>query len=223
MIKESVLRDALLEADDFLSESVPLKEDYRHTFSRKTHKKIKRLIFKDKHPLLYTLRNTAAVIALAFVLGSFILIGANKDVRAKMYKWIFEVFQERIYRYHNDSAESVDISKFTLSPLLGDEYRLINTECDKKSKIEIYSDNDDNYLTLYVFSPDYTGDFYLISDEKGQDETIALTEFDAELYISPYVDESNAIVWRTNDDVLIAIIGLLNENELINLATSLQK
>ena len=141
-------------------------------------------------------------------------MGTNEKVRADFVHWIMRIYSERLFGYYSTFDQEIDISKYTMENVVPKEYELMDRISNEGSVTEIYVNSAGAILSFSAVAPDGTSDFYIACDKDGADAPIAISELNAELYISKEEGESNAIVWTDENGVLLSISGYFNDQEL---------
>ena len=218
MMDELILSQALKEADCYILHQIPSKACYEHEFSNRFHREIRKLIRREKNPVLYRISRAVATILLLLTVAGGILLGTNEKVRASFSNWIMRIYSEGLFGYYSSSDQETDIAQYTMENIVPEEYEFVDRISNEGSVTEIYVNSTGEILSFSVVAPDGTSDFYIACDEDGADAPIMINELNAELYISKAEGESNAIVWTDEDGVLLSISGDFDDQELISFA-----
>lgn len=216
MMDERILKEALLEANNALADSY---DNGSCDFSSKIMHKIKSLIFRERHPITYTMKNIAAIF-IAFILGGAIILGSSESARAAVLAWLSDVFEETfIYRgqYNSDT----DISLYSVKDLVSAEF--VYSEADsyisEEEVCETYTDSAGYYLYLYIIRATEGTAAQLLPDEGDEvlQETVGRYTVD---HYYDYEGASNAYVWHNEDGTLFYLGGRISDTELKKLALS---
>ena len=210
MMDERVLKDSLIEVNTLLADSY---DNGFRDFSYKTTRKIKQLIFREKHPISYVMKNVAAVI-IAFLIGGTIFLGTSKTTRATVLSWFSEVFEGTIF-YRGQYESKADITIYSISDVVfkgytfseNDSYREENEIC------EAYTDTEGYYLYLIVMQDSDGKIAQLIPDNEDEVSHEKIGDF----MVDHYYDierASNAYIWYDDNGTLFYIGGRIVEAEL---------
>lgn len=211
------LRDALIEAQDYMLSQFPKKE-WHFDFSPRFQRKMKKLIEMNEHPAWFYLRQAAAVLITVLGISGMLLFGFNETVRANVIRWITEQLAANEYKYQNESGSKSDVFMYTLADEVPEGYRLLKRSEDENRVSEVYRDANGKQLVFFVMSSTKEKEFYLMFDNDLESEAVNVNGVVADLYLSENHDENNIIVWKGTNDILFSISGFMNKEELIELA-----
>lgn len=218
---EEQLRSALIEAQDFILSQLP-KTEWDYEFTPKFHRKMKRLIELEMHPIRYYLIRAVAVLLAIICLSGGMLLGFSEEARAKVIWWINEFISENEYRYQSNKDMVIDVSGYTFESVISDGYTRLERIEMENSVDEIYVGKNGEMLTFSAIGSSQE-ELYVLSDESGQTERIDLEGTEMDLYISEKQGESNMIVWEGKNGVLFSIQGKINKEQLIEIARMMRK
>lgn len=224
MITDKMLAEAALELDRAILASLPNEEDCDHVFSEFFERKMKKLIRRTNHTVAYKVLRYAACVIISFMLAASALIAFNTDVRAAVVGWVQETF-EGVYHYFfpaENRAEDAAPSSEHVSYSLGwvpDGYTLIDSFEIDTGKTDIYLKDTGDILqfTYAIGSDSYS---VTIAKEGYEEKPISPEEFGIEgiLSLSP---DNNQVSWIHEDgNIVFTISGLVDENDLIKMAQS---
>lgn len=211
------LRDALIEAQDYMLSQFPKKE-WHYDFSPRFHKKMKELIEMNEHPLWFYFRRVAAVLVAVLGISGMLLFGFSETVRANVIRWIAEQLTPNEYKYQNESGSKLDVSVYTLADEVPEGYQLLKRSEDENRVSEVYRDANGKQLVFFVMNSTNEKEFYIMFDKSLESEAVNVNGVVADLYLSENHDENNVIVWKGTNDILFSIAGFMNKEELIELA-----
>jgi len=220
-VTDKQLRDALIEAQDYMLSQFP-KIEWHYDFSPKFHKKMKELIEMNRHPIWFRLRRVVAVLFAVLGISWALLFGFNERVRADVIRWLTEQLTANEYKYQNESGSNFDISMYTIVDEVPEGYQLLKRSEDENHVSEVFRDANGKQLIFYVMSSTKENEFYLMFDKNLKSEQININGVIADLYLSENYDDNNIIVWQGTNDVLFSIAGFMNREELIELAEKIE-
>ncbi|MBR4731977.1 MAG: DUF4367 domain-containing protein [Lachnospiraceae bacterium] len=216
------IREVLLSTQDYMLSFLP-KTEWGHEFSKKYIKNKKSLIGRDKHPVQYWMRRVAVFILLTLCLSGGLILSFNKEIRAEVLKWIVEQFGDNAYKYQSNIGENIEVSSYSLEGIISKDYKRVDRLEGENSVDEIYVNEKGVLLIFVVKSSASEQEFYVVSDKDMKPyEIVSVNGNSAELYLSDSQEESNMIVWRNKNDVLFSIKGIMEREELIKLAESIE-
>ena len=216
MMDERRLKDALFEANVALADNY---DNGSFEFSSKVNRKIHQLIFRERHPITYTLKNTAAVI-IALLLGGAIILGSSESARAAVAAWFSSVF-EGTFLYRGQYDSDVDVSAYSIRNLVTSDftYSEADSYSSTDSMCETYIDSEGYYLYLYIIRPTEGAVTQLLPDEGDEVAQVIVGGFAVDHYYDQE-NSSNAYVWRNEDGTLFYLGGRISEAELNKLTLS---
>lgn len=222
MITEEMLTAAALELSDTMNKYMPSPEDCVHTFSLRFHRKMRKVIRKAEHPVLYQFARKAAAIVLIIFLGFMTLIAVSPSVRADVVGWIKEKYRSFITYYfvEHNSVEYYK-SKYEVSPI-PEGYSITYSDHNTGYGRITYQNNNKMVRISYITDPTKT-QIYLDT------ENINLSETNYNgVTLDIYTDQnksgnSTIIAYFENNQVLCFLAGNVSENELIDFLENFKK
>lgn len=217
------LRDALMEAQDYMLNQLPTME-WHYQFSPKFHKKMKKLIEMEKHPIWYYVRWVAPVLLILFGIFGGLALGARQEVRAGVVGWFVEHFTDNKYRYQNnmDAGTGFDVSQYTLEGNAPEGYQLLDRMEDENQVTEVYVGANGEMLFFSAMNSSCEEELYVSSDQNMRLETVYLGGMEAELYATDNPGDSSTIIWQGTNGVLFSIKGILEREQLIHMAEKIE-
>ena len=218
MISDELLIKAVLEVDQAILDMLPSPEDCTHVFSKSFEKKIKKLIYKTNHFVMYSVIRYAACILITLLLSGGIFLTVNPDARAAMMDWIKETFQDVYYYFF--IGEETENNKSYSPDWLPEGYKETNQIKDQSGDMYIYlNDSDEMLLFAYVY-PDHSYSL-TIGDGEYDHKYITTGDLNAEIFLALEDDKTSTITWiENNGSVIFTISGNITEAELIRIAQS---
>ena len=214
MIDEIQLKNSLAEAEIYLTRAV---EDGKHEFSPKFTRFIKKLIYKEKHPIAYYFKNSVASIILALLLGGTIILGVSKTARAAVLAWLSD-FYEGTFLYHGNSNTEIDISAYSIRKYISNDYTYSETVSykNKNEVCESFMDSEGYFLYFYVVTASEGKATQLLPDAEDKVQQITIGNYRIDHYYDSS-DTSNAYVWYDEYGVLFYIGGHINAHDIAQL------
>lgn len=221
MISEERLRQAAQKAGEALADSLPEPEDCRRQFSPAFERRMKKLLRRSRHPVLYQSMKRAACFLLVCLIGSGAFLTVNAEARGIVFGWVSEQVEgAQHYFFDGPPAEGTTKTEYTLSKI--PEGYWLEEVIDHETWVENLYVNENGlymgfgYLTRETSTA--TADIFFLTDgmEKKQG---SVHRKPAELYLDNAGETANGIVWRCDDsNVLAYISGYFNAEELTRMA-----
>ncbi len=227
MIDEEKLQIAAKEAAEAILQSLPAKKDIAYTPSSSFVRRMKKLIFRTKHPILYQSARGAACLLALVLSGSVLLFGISSDVRAAVLGWFKQLKGDTHFEYDFEGDNAVDMSGVRYEPgWVPEGFELVVQEVDDNGGMYVYS-NGSEYVTqlLYIIASN-SGDAKMLMDGNDPNyecEYIQIKDYDAELYISKSDEHTDALIWIDENSTLFYFTGKLSKEEMVKVAENVQK
>ncbi len=225
MIKDEILRKASAEAADAILESLPEEYVVGHTFSRNFQKKMKKLIRREKHPVIYYgIRSVACALGIIILCG-VLLISVSEEARASVFGWFKQLKGETYYRYHFEGEKPEEVPDVQYEPSWVPEgYTLLNKDVISGDGILIYIDQQGYIAQLAYIKTPTEGDVSLLVD--GQDtiyvqSEVMVGDYRADMYVTTESGCTSSLIWYDKYNTLFYISAMLDEEELIKWAESI--
>jgi len=217
---DEMIQVAALEANQALITQLPLSGECQHEFSPGFRKKMKKLIFRRKHPILLKALRTAAGVVIVFMLGGGLLLTFNSEVRAEFLSWMKESNKGLVMYFTTEGVrENNRKLRYRLSeiPEGYEEYEIDSSEDgaalvyinEQRKFLKFYYLHDSNEAVLGLYTEGYQCINTTIGDLKG------------EMYLADDQDMANAIVWK-DESTIWYLSAFLDEEELLKLAKSIE-
>ena len=218
MFREAVARTYESYISHLLSDYDP---EYRCEFSPGFEKKIKKLMRRADHPILYRTLKRIAVILLTLLIAGTVWISVDADARAAFFGWFNEVIGNSFVYHHNESANG-NTKPVDYRPLwIPDGYseNTVNVFVDETTVL--YKSEAKGYLRFsYIISLEKRSWYLDITDADIKD--CCVNAQPAQLFISKLDSVASGITWTTEDSVFL-ITGFVTEAELIRMAESVEE
>ena len=190
-------------------------------FSNAFEKKIKKLMRRADHPILYRTLKRIAVILLTLLIAGTVWISVDADAMAVFFGWFNEVIGNSFVYHHNESANG-NTKPVDYRPLwIPDGYseNTVNVFVDETTVL--YKSEAKGYLRFsYIISLEKRTWYLDITDADIKD--CCVNAQPAQLFISKLDSVASGITWTTEDSVFL-ITGFVTEAELIRMAESVEE
>lgn len=193
--------------------------EYQHKFSLNFEKKIKKLIRRAMHPILYQSMRRIAVIFLALLLAGTIWITIDAHARAAFFGWFSEI-TDGYFVYHHEGTTSDNSDSANYRPSwIPNGYMEESVKVFTDKTTVRYRNNKGELLRFsYVETQENVNWAFDIS--KGHMQSCHVGECTATLFISAEDDVANGLIWVNEDDVAFCVTGFISEGVLIRIAES---
>ncbi len=227
MISEERLQAAAEEAARAILQSLPADADMQYTPSPSFAKRMKKLIFRMEHPVLYYGMRSAACLLALVLSGSILLFGISPDVRAAVLGWFKQLKEGTHYEYDFEGDNAVDMTGVRYEPgWVPEGFELVAQEVDDYGGMYAYSDGSEYVTQLMYIIASNSGDAKLLMDGNEPNyecEYIKILDYDAEFYISKSDEHTNALIWIDENNTLFYFTGKLSKEEMVKVAENVRK
>ncbi len=220
-MNEEELSRAAARAAELLNEALPKPEDCNHTFSPRFRRKMRRLLFRQNHPVLTRALQSAAVLFLTITVLFGSLLTVSTDAQEFVSGWVKTKIETVYHFYYEGNPSQGDSSTEYVLGWIPDGYTLVETVDFPGERIYGYVDADKKWNLTFSYSADSSGaDIYMLNADCAQKE-VTVNGLPATLYI-PFNDDSPAIVWEDREKgVLFFITAHVSEDVLIKMAENI--
>lgn len=225
MIDEEKLQIAAKEAAEAILQSLPAKKDIAYIPSSSFVRRMKKLIFRTKHPILYQGARGAACLLALVLSGSVLLFGISSDVRAAVLGWFKQLKGGTHFEYDFKGDNAVDMSGVRYEPgWVPEGFELVVQEVDDNGGTYAYIDSngfvaDFSYLFALI-----EGDQNFLMDGNqsyGEYSVVEVMGYEADYYMSKDAEHTSTLVWIDENDTLFTVSAMLTKEELIKWAESI--
>lgn len=223
MLTDAILKEATAEAMEFrLSTLEELEQE--HIFSDRFERKMKKLLHRAEHPMMYRMMRVAAMIALTVATLFGAVLAASPEIRAEVLEWIRSIHPGYIH-FVTDSEHSTPEQlppydyRFSVIPEGYEAYRVLDSS---DSKHYSFINEEENILKFSYKYPMGSSGVVIYGNYERQ--ACDVDGMPGELYISPDGSEMNYIVWNDPETEAILWIGAWESAEkLIEIAQTVEK
>lgn len=218
MISDAVLTEAAFAVDQAMLDALPKPEECTHIFSRTFEKKMRRLIRRTDHPMVYKVLSRAACALLALVLSAGLFLAFHTEARAAVVDWIKEKIED-FYSYTppEKDPDAALPGEYYLG-WIPEGYTQLMSKTTEDDKAELYVNDAGQILQFHCIHSSSSGSLLLGGGEY-KEKKVEIGTMQADLYLSKDNRRSSFIVWPVNNgDVLLHISAHLNETDLIKIA-----
>lgn len=217
MINNDAFLSALEEVDNAILAALPEPEECSFQFSECFEKKMRFVIRRGNHPVIYkALQRVACVLLVLLMLFSSVMVFST-DARAAVIGWIKKQYDIFYYYFFPAESETSEKVEYSLGWVPDGYFNLDSFETEGGTKI-VYI-NDQSQILQFSYSYGSKTNPTFADGESHEYHQIQIGNDSADLYLSTAEGMSSAIVWINHrDNILFCISGMLESDELITIA-----
>lgn len=217
MISKETFLAALEEVDAAILASLPEPEDCSFPFSERFEQKMRTVIRRGNHPVMYkAIQRVACIFLVLVMLFSSVMI-ISTDARAAIIGWIKEQYDTFYHYFFPSEATDTEQAEYSLG-WVPDDYRLVDTQITATRTTLIYLDSQNHMLQFsYIRGTSTAADY--VDREAYESHDITIGNLGGELFISLTPLKTNGIVLVDQDNnVLFTISAPVEKDDLIRIA-----
>lgn len=221
MITDEMLRIAAAEADQAIRESLPSPEDCDHQFSSEFERKMRHVIRRGRHPVVYKYMQRVACFLVAVTLISASWLTVDAEARGAFFAWIRHQYQNYVeYRFNGVATDEEKTTSFAPT-WLPDGYGETNAQSLGNTSYRTYSNGSGEMIHFMCSSGADATSLFLVSDNMTTEKVFVGTQ-EADLYLDADPQNANALVWQSEDGaILFCISASLTKDEMVKIAESI--
>lgn len=216
MISDAALKEAANAINQSMLEALPKPEECTHIFSAAFERKMRKLIRRANHPIVYKVLSRAACVLIVLALSAGLFLTFHTEARAAVVDWIKEKVDEFYHYFAPEKETNVPLSGEYCLGWVPEGYTLL------------FSNTTDGKTEGYVNSSGQVLQFQCVSSSSGpllagygeyEEQQVTIGEQSAEIYLAKDCSNSSSIILSSNNgNALLCISGHLNKAELIKIA-----
>lgn len=217
MITDEMMAHAAAELAEAINNSLPAPRECTHEFSSKFERKIKHLIRKANHPMIFrTLRAVASIILVIFIgFGSILTVSA--EAREIVFGWVREQCESFYDYFFVGEISSAAPAKYYPN-WVPDNCTFLTSYETAGGEEFIYS-NDQEMLIQFTYISNPNNESLHTDGVEYKKYPIKVNNYLGEIGIAPVCTETNYIVWvDTTQNILFYISGNYDEDTLLKMA-----
>ena len=224
MISDAALKEAAFAVNQAMLDALPKPEECTHIFSPAFERRMRKLIRRTKHPIVYKTLTRAACALLVLVLSASLFLTFNTEARAAVVDWIKEKVEDFYHYFAPGKDSDLEPEPEAATPgeyCLGwipEGYTLLFPSITETSKVECYVDESGNLLQFHCAYNSSSGSL-LVGGGEYEEKQIEVGTLRAEIYLAKDNSRGNFIIWPANDGtILLCVSAQLEEADLIKIA-----
>ncbi len=215
MISDEMLCIAAGEYEQALLSQLPEAAECDHSFSPKFEKKMRQLCHRAKHERAYSVLKRIACAIIAIILCASMLLMLNADVRAAVIGWIKDT-PNSFTRYFFAGEVNAPAARAYDFEGLPEGYVFLEKAQTENDGAVVYMDPEGFFLSLcYGFGSD-AGAFFIKTEDHIYIQEIVDGQV-MDFYLSQDPAHNSAVVWSTNEHVLLFVAANCDKDTLIQL------
>jgi len=217
---EDLLREAAPGANDLFLSELPDPKDCHYTVSKRFERKMKKLLKRQKSPVLYWVQRSVACFLLVVLLGGTTVLTFSAEARAAFFGWVREVYEEYfVYRYSEDVQ--TDQQDLAFQPSWIPDGYTENLRSDSGHIVSIEYQNEDGFIVFFLYTSDPTAVDIFVEQKDVEIQNVSINGRNGDLYLDHREGQANSIVWTSSDGKTMFLISAhLSGDELISMAES---
>ena len=225
MIDEVRLQAAAKEATEAILKTLPPDDAIQYTPSTFFTKRIKKLIYRVEHPILYYGVRSVACLIVLVLSASILLFGISSDVRAAVLGWFKQLREGTHFEYDFEGENTIDMTGVRYeTSWVPEGFVLIQHEVIDGLEMFLYVDEKGfNAEFSYMFAT-IEGDQKLLMDGNQPYYDYSVVEimgYKADCYMAKNGEHSSGLVWIDKNDTLFTVTAMLTKEELIKWSESI--
>lgn len=218
MITDEMLRTAAAKADQAILDALPDPKNCVHPFSAAFERKMKRLLRRGAHPVLYRSLRRAACFLAAVLLAGTSWLTVDVNAREALFSWVRRQYEQFVeYRFVGSRTdEAVD---FVLN-WLPDGYEESKEEFAGGFSMRIYQNAEGQQICL-ICSAGADATSLFVASEDAVAQEVRVGGQPADFYQDPDPQKANLLVWQSQTgEILFSLSAALPQEDLVRMAES---
>lgn len=220
MITDEMIKAAAEEANQTIIAQLPPSEEYQHQFSKSFQKKMKKLIFRRKHPVLAKAMRTAAGVAIVIMLGCGLLLTFSAEVRAEFLSWIKQSSEGLVMYFPTEGDKDSNRKLRYRLPEIPEGYQEYDIDSREDGERFVYTNKRGEFLKFYYLYDSAENVFGMYTEEY-QCVSVTIGDMKGEMYLTDNKDMGNAVVWK-DKNTLFYLSVFSDAEKLLKLAESIE-
>ena len=218
MISDAALKEAASAVNQAMLDALPNPENCTHVFSPRFERKMRKLIRRVKHPIIYKTLNRVACALIVLILSAGLFLTFHTEARAAVVDWIKEKVEDFYHYFAPEQGQEAAIPGEYCLGWIPEGYELLFSENVEGSKTEYYRNDAGQILQFHcLYHTSYSS--LLVGGGEYDEKYIVTEKLEASIHLSKGSNNSNGIVWYVgNGNTLLHISANLEEEDLIKIA-----
>jgi len=221
MIPEERLRRAAKEANEIHLACLPDEDEIEYEPSPTFKKKMKRLIKRIDHPVLYYSQKVAGFL-LVFLVSASLWLTLDTNSRAIFFDWIEEQYEHyQHYFFTDDSAQVLPEDAEYRLGWVPDGYTE-NEVFEKGTEVTVVYTNREERIIKLLYQRDTTKENLFLDLTDMMHHVVEIKGDSADYYESKNSEIASVLVYYDNDaNMLFCLSGFVAEDEFVKMAENI--
>lgn len=222
MITDEMLQAAAAEADQAILDALPPSEACKHPFSLGFERKMRRLIRRKSHPVVYKFLQTAACILAVVILGGTTWLSVDTQARAMFFSWVRQTYESYVsYRFAGEAASQATSESYEPS-WLPEGFALRTENHSGNDTFLVYTNGKDDMISFMAIHGSESVGLFITSDYESV-TPVMVGDVQGDYYQAEDPENANGLVWQsTEEEMLFCITAPLPEETLVKIAESVR-
>lgn len=224
MISDAALKEAAFAVNQAMLDALPKPEECTHIFSPAFERRMRKLIRRTKHPIVYKTLTRAACALLVLVLSASLFLTFNTEARAAVVDWIKEKVEDFYHYFAPEKDSNLEPEPEAATPgdyCLGwipEGYTFLFSEVSEDDKVECYLSDSGQILQFRCLYSHSSGSLFAGGGEY-EEKHIEIGSLQADIYLAKDNSRGNFIICPVNNgNILLYVSAQLDEADLIKIA-----
>lgn len=223
MITDEMLRKAAENADTALMEQLEPLAGCTYQFSDAFEKKMKKMLWREKHPGLSFIRKGAACIVVVVLVGISALLTFDSTARSAVTGWIKEQYEKYVKYYFSGDSEVKEKKNYYLG-YVPEGYEEIERYEGEEDIWITYANSEGQYLNFIYMDSSSESALFIMQQEQLEKESVIVAGNLADFYESQSSEIASELIWIDEENEnLFDISGFFSKEELIHIAECIQE
>lgn len=228
MISDALMAQAAAELANAMNESLPKPDVCKHSFSPRFERKMRHLIRRANHPVIYGALRSVASIVLVIIIGLGSFQAVNVEAREFVFGWVKQQYQD-FYKYFfvgeaDPAKETEPTEAVRYEPgWMPEECVYVTTNAIAGGKSYVYTNERHDFIQFsYTSGIDTTRMF--AEGVEYEHKSVLVNGLPGDIYISTNENETSQIVWLDAETrTMFWVSGDFTSDELLKIAESIEK
>lgn len=220
MISDERLREAAQQAEKALLASLPEPKDCKATFSPAFERKMKKLVKRTDHPIVYWIQKSVACLMLILLFGGGSALALSTEARAAFVGWVREIY-ETWFVYHYEGDDNITPKEIQYRPMWLPEGYSQALVPELTDQVNVLYAIDDGPTILFGYSSNPAASALYIQGNDAEFLEVTVNGIAADFYLDKEESGVNCLVWENpQNNIVFWISANLSEDVMIKIAES---
>ena len=221
MISDAALKEAASAVNQAMLDALPNPENCTHVFSPRFERKMRKLIRRVKHPIIYKTLNRVACALIVLILSAGLFLTFHTEARAAVVDWIKEKVEDFYHYFAPENGQKAAITGEYCLGWVPDGYTYLFFNETENTKTKVYVNQNGEILQfIRLYGSD--SESLLIGGGEYEEKHIEFGNLKADIYLTGSRNNGSIIIWpNDNGDILFSVSAPLEETVLIKIAENI--